>query len=303
VLQGLRRVPKSLAPWLFYDAAGSALFERITHQPEYYLTRTEHQILTTHADAILAAAGDNLRVIELGAGSAAKTTVLLRALLQRQGGFVYYPIDISPTALDEASARLASSLPGVHVVPVVANNLDGLALLAQEPDRWMVVFLGSSIGNHAPAWAAALLQGVRQRVKPGDTLLLGGDMVKDPAVMEAAYNDAAGVTAEFNRNLLRRINRELHADFRPQHFRHVALWNDAASRVEMFLESQGAQDVQVEALGLQVHFDNGERLLTEHSHKFSAAAMQALLTRGRFALEHTWQDGDGWFGVHLARAR
>lgn len=303
VLRGFRRTPKSLSPWLFYDARGSGLFERITELPEYYPTRTERRILVDNADAIIAAAGENLRVVELGAGTSSKTAVLLEALLRRQHWAWFHPIDISPTALEMGRQALARKLPGLQVLPIAANNLDGARAVEQEPDRHLVVYLGSSIGNDEPVRAAQFLRHLRATLHDGDALLLGVDMVKDPGVMVPAYDDAQGITAAFNRNVLHRINRELSADFRPDRFKHVALWNRADARIEMHLESMGEQRVSIDALGLSVRFLDGERIHTENSHKFTGDSVRALLHDGGFALERSWTDARGWFGVHLARVR
>src|ERR1700734_2030054 len=232
VLHGLTERPKKLSPWLFYDEAGSRLFEEITELPEYYVTRTERQILAQHAEEIVAAAasGRDLSIIELGAGTATKTGLLLDAAVAHQGSVTYYPIDVSETALQEARTRLESEMPQVTVEPIVAdytegmrqNNAGGLG----GAGRRLVLYIGSSIGNFSPADAIEVLRGVRAQLSPGDNLLLGTDMVKDIRMLLAAYDDAAGVTARFNMNVLVRINRELDANFDTQLFRHRARWNE-----------------------------------------------------------------------------
>jgi L-histidine Nalpha-methyltransferase len=306
VYLGLTSRPKTLSPWLFYDAAGSSLFESITEAPEYYLTRTERGILSGHAEEIVAAAaGDReLTVLELGAGTATKTGLLLKAAVERQGCVTYHPIDVSKSALDEAKARLESQIPGVRVEPTVADYTGGLQQIdlgnATTAGRRLVLYIGSSIGNFSPSGALALLREVRSQLLVGDGLLLGADNVKEKELLLAAYNDAAGVTAQFNKNLLTRINRELDADFKLQLFRHKAVWNECESRVEMHLESLIAQQVSIAALGLEVHFARGETIHTEDSYKFTHQRVAMLLARAGFTLRRKWSDAAGWFGVYLA---
>jgi L-histidine N-alpha-methyltransferase len=307
VFTGLSERPKTLSPWLFYDQAGSRLFEAITELPEYYVTRTEKQILARHAGEIVAAAagGRDLSIIELGAGTATKTGLLLNAAVAQQGSVTYYPIDVSETALQEARTRLESELPEVTVEPIVADYTEGMrqnnAGLAGAGRR-LVLYIGSSIGNFSPADAIEVLRGVRAQLTPGDCLLLGTDMVKDTNMLLAAYDDAAGVTARFNMNMLIRINRELDATFNPQLFRHQARWNEQHSRIEMHLESLLAQKVAVRALDLEVRFSLGETIHTENSYKFTDRRVLALLTRAGFKLRKQWSDDNKWFTVYLAAA-
>jgi L-histidine N-alpha-methyltransferase len=301
VLEGLTRKPRSLPPWLFYDAAGSALFEQITELPEYYLTRTERAILETGAGEILDQAGHGLTLIELGAGTASKTRILISALLRRQLRATYYPVDVSAAALRIAEETLAREFPALKVRPLVGDYSRGLAALAATPGPKLVLYIGSSIGNWEPDEAGRLLNGVRRALRPGDALLLGTDLVKDPAVLHAAYNDAAGVTAAFNKNLLARINRELGADFDLSAFRHSAVFNPVASRIEMYLISRQEQTVRIPALRMRVRFAPSERIHTENSYKFTPAMVRNILSAGGFCLERTWTDERGWFGVHLAR--
>ncbi|MGA2537457.1 MAG: L-histidine N(alpha)-methyltransferase, partial [Terracidiphilus sp.] len=253
VRDGLSCRTKRLPSWLFYDDAGSDLFERITQLPEYYLTRTERAILATHAGEMIALAvqretdghGGNdpagsdstrLRITELGAGSADKTRLLLNAAVERQGAVIYEPVDISPSALEAARERIEREIPAVEVIPRVTDYVQGLDL---EPcalgERRLVIYIGSSIGNFEPEEAARLLEGVQAGLNRGDALLLGVDLRKDEATLLSAYDDAAGVTAQFNLNLLARLNSELDADFDLDAFAHRAVWNDAQSRIEMHL--------------------------------------------------------------------
>jgi L-histidine Nalpha-methyltransferase len=305
VLNGLTERPKTLSPWLFYDQKGSQLFEEITELPEYYVTRTERQILAEHADEIVnaAAAGRYLSMIELGAGTATKTGLLLSAAIELQGGVVYYPIDVSESALEEARTRLEAELPEVIVEPIVADYTEGMRQnSAAHTGRKLVLYIGSSIGNFSPADALEILRGVRAQLLPGDCLLLGTDMVKDVDTLLAAYDDAAGVTARFNKNILVRINRELDANFNPRLFRHRARWNEEHSRIEMHLESLLAQKVALRALDTNVRFALGETIHTENSYKFTDDRAVALLTRAGFKLRQQWTDPNHWFTVYLAAA-
>ncbi|HEY3355536.1 MAG TPA: L-histidine N(alpha)-methyltransferase [Polyangia bacterium] len=302
VRAGLSRRPKALSPWLFYDAAGSALFEEITRLPEYYLTRTEQRILDWYADTVAEAAGPEVTLVELGAGTARKTRTLITALLRRQPRLHYFPLDVSAAALGVAARQLHADFPALHVEPIVTDYTRDAGPLARLPGRRLVLFLGSSIGNYEPAAAGALLGGLRAHaLRPGDALLVGTDLAKSAELLLPAYDDAAGVTARFNKNVLVRINRELGGDFDPGRFDHVALWNAAASRVEMHLESRRRQRVRVGALGLEVVFDRQERLHTESSYKFTRSMLAQVVLAAGLRLERTWTDHRGWFALHLLR--
>ena len=305
VLNGLTDHPKTLSPWLFYDQAGSQLFEEITELPEYYVTRTERQILADHAEEIVTAAagGRDLSMIELGAGTATKTGLLLNAAVGLQGSVTYYPIDVSESALEEARIRLEAELPEVTVEPIVADYTEGMRQNgASHTGRKLVLYIGSSIGNFSPADALEILRGVRAQLQPGDSLLLGTDMVKNVDTLLAAYDDAAGVTARFNMNVLVRINRELEANFNPKLFRHRARWNEQHSRIEMHLESLLSQKVALRALDMEVRFARGETIHTENSYKFTDDRVVALLKRAGFKLRQQWTDSNRWFTVYLAAA-
>ncbi len=305
VLQGLRRTPKTLSPWLFYDAAGSALFEQITALPEYYVTRTERAILAAHAGSIVrkASEGHPLAIVELGAGTASKTGLLLQAAVAQQGSIDYYAIDVSETALDEARDHLEREIPGVRVHPRVADYTEGLGLIEAEARRKLVLFIGSSIGNFDPGDATELLAAVRAELQPGDQLLLGADQVKPVEILLAAYDDAAGVTAAFNLNVLHRINAELDADFYLPAFAHEARWNSRESRIEMHLRSTAQQRVTLAALDLTVAFEAGETIHTENSYKFTDEQVRRMLGDAGFAAPVEWKDEQSWFGVYLAAAR
>jgi len=321
VRAGLVRIPKQLPPWLFYDEAGSLLFDQITELPEYYLTRMERELLAAHAgEMIAAAAGDQkLRLVELGAGSADKTRTLLAAALAHQGSVEYLPVDVSATALEIACRRIEAELPGVTTAPLVADYTASWAI-PEQPDgeRQLLIWIGSSIGNFEPEAAVEVLRCIHQTMQPGDALLLGADLAPyqgDEAApgckcvdeLIAAYDDADGVTAAFNRNLLVRLNRELGAEFDPEAFEHRAVWNRAESRMEMHLESPEAQSVWIEALEMNVPFTAGERLHTENSYKYTSEQVAGLMALAGFPVEQHWlagseKDPDGaWFAVMLGR--
>ena len=302
VVDGLTVTPKWLPPRLFYDARGSELFEEITRLPEYYLTRAEREIFERYASEIVAQAGPEISVVELGAGTATKTRLILAALARKQRRVTYIPVDVSHSALTHCAQTLQQALPTVRVEPVVADYTEGVARLKSLRGRKLVLYIGSSIGNFDLDEAAAILTRVRKGLRPGDALLLGVDLAKSPDVLLPAYDDAQGVTAEFNKNVLRRLNHELAADFDLDRFDHVAVWNAAQSRIEMHLRSTCAQVVNFAMLGLTVHFVSGETIHTENSYKFTPAMTNRLLSSSRFTLRQTWTDSRGWFSEHLARA-
>jgi L-histidine N-alpha-methyltransferase len=302
VYAGLTSVPKRLPAKLFYDASGSALFEEITRLPEYYLTRTEAAILQANAAEICRLAGKNVTVVELAAGSGEKTRLLLAELLRKQASVTYVPVDVSEAALVAARQNIERSLPGVRVQPVM-RELTDLAFLARYPSPRLVLFIGSTIGNLEDDATITLLRDIAAQLGPTDRLLLGTDLAKDTEVLLAAYNDAQGVTARFNRNLLARINRELAADFDLEAFAHVACWNAERSRIEMHLESQRRQSVRIRDLNLTLEFAPGERIHTENSYKYTLPRVRTLLAQAGFALAQTWSDERGWYAVHLAQLR
>jgi dimethylhistidine N-methyltransferase len=306
VQKGLSTVHKWLPPRLFYDSEGSRLFDLITDLPEYYLTRTEREILTSHAEEIVArAAGSKrLRIIELGAGSADKTRLLLTQAVAMQGSVVYEPVDVSPGALAAAKERIELEIAAVAVAPRVMDYTHGPKLdlaPANVEERRLVLHIGSSIGNFDPSETADLLRRVRAGLRPGDALLLGVDLIKDEALLLAAYDDAAGVTAAFNLNMLAHLNRELDADFDLAAFEHRALWNLAESRIEMHLQTRKAQSVHFDRLDFDVDFSAGESIHTENSYKYLPGQIEATLSAADFAPVETWTDPQGWFAVCLAR--
>ena len=305
VRRGLLRRPRSLAPWMFYDAHGSRLFERITTLPEYYPARTERNIFANFAEAIIttARAGrpESLRLVELGAGCATKTGILLDAIVRMQGEVLYMPVDISSDALDVACESIASALPEVHVEPLVANYVTYPPQLEPLDGTTLAMYIGSSIGNFSPQEARTILRNLGSQLRAGDALLLGTDMVKDESTLVAAYDDGEGVTAAFNLNILHRLNRELSADFDPANFCHRAVWNRVASRIEMHLESMRDHLVRIASAQLNLHFAKGETIHTENSYKFTQQAIRILLEDAGFDVEQTWMDNRGWYAVTLAR--
>ncbi|MEU6183510.1 L-histidine N(alpha)-methyltransferase [Streptomyces coeruleorubidus] len=298
VRRGLTGRPKALPPKWFYDAHGSDLFEKITELPEYYPTRAEREILLARSGDI-AAATRARTLVELGSGSSEKTRHLLDALTELH---TYVPVDVSESALTQAGQALAVERPGLDVHALIADFTAELTLPGTPGPR-LVAFLGGTIGNLLPAERAAFLASVRALLAPGDALLLGTDLVKDEEVLVRAYDDAAGVTAAFNKNVLTVINRELGADFEPAAFDHVALWDAEHEWIEMRLRSRTAQTVKVPALDLAVDFAAGEELRTEVSAKFRQEGVRAELSAAGLDLAHWWTDGAERFALSLSTAR
>jgi dimethylhistidine N-methyltransferase len=297
VLRGLALPAKNIPSLYFYDQRGSELFDAITLLPEYYPTRTEIAILEAFGPEMAAALGPGVRLIELGSGSAVKTELLLVNL---EDPAAYVPVEISREHLQAAAARIATDFPALEVLPVNADFTEPFDL--PEPkhhrvQRNVAFFPGSTIGNFPRTMAANLLRATRREVGPGGAMLIGVDLVKDAAILERAYNDAAGVTADFNLNLLVRLNRELGADFDLGAFRHEAVWDGPAGRIEMRLISTRAQSVNV--AGRQFRFAPGEILVTEYSHKYTLAGFRALAEAGGFSVARAWTDPDRLFSVQL----
>jgi L-histidine N-alpha-methyltransferase len=300
VRTGLTAAPKWLPPKWFYDARGSRLFEDITRLPEYYPTRTERLILERHAPDVARLTGAKT-LIELGSGSSEKTRLLLDALTAHGSLGAFVPVDVSASALSEATERLSAAYPGLAVHAIVADFTRHLEHVPAGGDR-LVAFLGGTIGNFAPSERAEFFAGLRAVLGTGEHLLLGADLVKDPAVLVPAYDDSAGVTAEFNRNVLHVVNRELDADFDVDAFGHVALWDASHEWIEMRLRATRAMRVTVRALDLTVHFAQGEEMRTEISAKFRRAGLEQELAGAGFALEQYWTDPAGLFALCLAEA-
>jgi L-histidine N-alpha-methyltransferase len=306
VQRGLLRRPRSLVPWMLYDAEGSRLFDCITTLPEYYPARLERDLFADNADAIIAATGSGrtrpLRLLELGAGTAAKTGILLKAASLR-GEVVYLPIDVSAAALDLACESIGCLLPDVELQPLVVNYVTHPPRLERFHGTTLAMYIGSSIGNFSPEEARTILRNVRSELRPGDALLLGTDMVKDEATLVRAYDDGDGVTAAFNLNILDRLNRELGANFDTRCFRHRARWNRAQSRIEMHLESTRNQCVDIPAAELSLEFAAFETIHTESSYKFTRETLDALLGDAGFTIEQTWTDPLQWYTLTLAGLR
>jgi L-histidine Nalpha-methyltransferase len=302
VAAGLTATPKSLPPKYFYDARGSALFDEITQLPEYYPTRAETSILARRAGEI-AGLARCASLVELGSGTSAKTRLLLRALIDTVGLREFVPLDVDPAVLAQAAAALTAEYPGLRVAPFTGDFERDLAAIprAAQTGCRTIAFLGSTIGNLEPAARTAFLGHVGQALRPGDTFLLGTDLVKDPVRLQRAYDDTAGVTAEFNRNVLRVVNRELGADFAVELFDHVALWDPRREWIEMRLRSVMEQQVKVRDLGLTVTFAAGEEMRTEISAKFRPAGIAAELAAAGLETVRFWTDDDGDFGLTLAQ--
>ncbi|AUG81102.1 dimethylhistidine N-methyltransferase [Kitasatospora sp. MMS16-BH015] len=299
VRHGLTASPKWLPPKWFYDARGSELFEEITRLPEYYPTRAEREILTARAGEI-AALTKARTLVELGSGSSEKTRLLLDALRSLGTLGEYVPVDVSESALEGAGKALTTEYPDLAVRAVVSDFTQGLGFSADSPAPRLVAFLGGTLGNLLPAERAEFLSSLRAGLAPGDALLLGTDLVKDPAVLVAAYDDAAGVTAEFNKNVLQVLNRELRADFPADGFEHHALWDAEQEWIEMRLRAVAATTVRIQELGLTVEFAAGEELRTEVSAKFRRERVAEELAAAGLRLTQWWTDREGRFGLSLA---
>lgn len=299
--RGLTASPKWLPPKWFYDARGSELFERITALPEYYPTRTERALLAAHADEIARQTGMQT-LIELGSGSSEKTRLLLTAGLGHGTLAKYVPQDVSPSALTGAMAELRDAYPDLEVHGIVSDFTDTLRTLPTGGRR-TIAFLGGTLGNMAPAERAEFLGDIAGALETGEHLLLGVGLVIDPAIMVPAYDDAAGVTGEFNLNVLRVLNDRLGAGFDTDDFDHVALWNETDEWIEMRLRARRAHTVHVSALSLDVSFEDGEELRTEISAKFRPDAITAELGDAGFGVDTMWTDPDERFALVLARRR
>ena len=298
VRAGLQATPKSLPPVYFYDDRGSRLFDEITRLPEYYPTRAERAILEAHAKDMVESAGADV-LVELGAGTCDKSRVLLDAMQACGRLGTYRPLDVSDTTLWEAATALASEYPGLAVRAVVGDFHHHLGDLGHD-DRRLIAFLGGTIGNFEPDQRAGFLTRLVASMRPGDRFLLGTDLVKDRARLVAAYDDAAGVTAEFNRNVLHVLNRELGADFDPDRFAHVARWNEEDHRIEMWLRSLDGGRVRVADLDIEVEFAPGEEMLTEISTKFTPASLAAELADAGLEVEGSWPSPGDEFLMTMA---
>lgn len=292
--EGLAQPRKWISSMYFYDDAGSRLFERITGQPEYYLTRTELAIMREHVGEMAARIGPGAMVIEPGSGAGEKIRLLVSAL---DKPVAYVPIEIARGHLEASAGALAEDFPALEVLPVwgdFTRDVD-IPLAAHKAQRRLIYFPGSTLGNFEPDEAAALLGNFAAMVGEGGAALIGVDLAKEAGVIEAAYNDAAGVTAAFNLNMLRHLNRRFHTDFDPEGFRHLAFFKEAESRIEMHLESLREQTVHVD--GVAIHFEAGETIHTESSYKYTDERFSELATAGGFVLKQSWKDANGLFSV------
>ncbi len=294
VIRGLSAPNKRLSCRYFYDDAGSKLFEEICALDEYYIPRAEHEILEERAPEIASRMPRDCDLVELGSGSAQKTRLVIAALIAERGRLAYTPIDISRSALEESSKGLLESFPNLDIHALAADYAAGLEWLAADAETCrLILWLGSNIGNFDRREAADFLSRVRAAMKPDDRLLVGVDLRKDKKVLEAAYDDARGVTAEFNKNILRHINRVLGGDFDVERFRHRAVYVEGEGRIEMYLDSTIAQRVRI--ADFEVAFEAGEAIHTENSYKYDRAEISALAAASGLEIESLWTDGQGRF--------
>lgn len=299
ILDGLSQDQKQLSPKYFYDETGSRLFDQICDLPEYYLTRTELGIMREHVEAMTGLMGPRASIIELGSGSSLKTRILLDHVEEPAA---YVPVDISRDHLLKTAGCLADDYPEIEILPVCADFTRSFELPepAVEPDRHVVYFPGSTIGNFSRDDAIDLLKQVRQVVNGNGALLVGVDLIKPRKVVEAAYNDTAGVTAKFNKNILARINRDHAGAFDPSRFEHDAVYDEEHHRIEMRLISCEEQDIPI--AGQSIHFEKGEYIVTEHSHKYSIDEFGSIGEEAEFSLKDIWTDPDQLFSVQFLEA-
>lgn len=301
VREGLLSAPKRLYPKYFYDELGSQLFEAICLLPEYYPTRAENEILARFANEIVDAFEGYKTLLEMGSGSASKTRSIIEALLRRQPDLLFIPVDISASALENSSRVLLQSYPELRIEAYAGEYFDGLAALRNRPQgtHTLALFLGSNIGNFDTNEAHKFLRALRTVLRAGDALLLGADLKKDPKVLEAAYDDALGVTAAFNLNLLSRINRELGANFDVRAFRHFVTYKEEPGRIETHIESLSKQSVRLSGLELDILFEVGERIHTENSYKYDLDGLSRMATETGFTRSRTWLDHRKQFSSNL----
>lgn len=299
LLSGLRSSPKQVSPKFFYDAEGSRLFEEICELPEYYPTRTELRIMESNLPEIVGLIGEKASIIEFGSGASVKTRLLLSHL---QNPAAYVPVEISREPLEEAARNFAKEFPNLEILPVCTDFTKPFELPAPKtmPEKNIIFFPGSTIGNFSVAEALELLRVMRAEAKDGGALLIGVDLVKSREILEAAYNDSAGVTAKFNLNLLKRLNREHAATFNIETFKHRAIFDKQHSRIEMQLISSLKQEVHV--AGEAIEFDKNEYIVTEHSHKYSVDQFESMCGKAGFELKSLWTDPDALFSVQYLEA-
>ena len=302
VRRGLTARPKSLPPRWFYDDLGSALFDAICFLPEYYVTRAETEVLTTRGPEIVEAFGAHARLVELGSGAARKTRILLDVITNRHPEIEYAPVDVDESMLEKVARDLLADYEGLRISAICSDFTRPsipLAKLNISRGRTIVLFLGSTIGNLEPEQAVTMFRDLRATLRPGDAVLLGADLRKDRATLEAAYNDSLGVTAAFNLNVLQRINRDLGGHFDLERFAHRALYDEQHGRIEMHLDSRQAQVVRIDALELDVAFGEGESIHTESSYKHDEGTIAALASASGFTVSRMWTDSRRWFADFL----
>jgi dimethylhistidine N-methyltransferase len=303
VRKGLTAQPKRFLPKYFYDELGSQLFEAICLLPEYYLTRSENEILQRYAGEIVGSVDGQITLVEMGSGSASKTRLVIEALLRRQPSLLYLPVDISASALESSSRILLQSYPRLRIEAYAADYFAGLAELGRKiRRRTLALFLGSNISNFDLDEALRFLRALRSVLHKGDALLLGADLKKETEILEAAYNDALGVTSAFNLNVLARINRELGGTFDLRAFKHRAFYNQDMGRIEIYIESLFNQRVRIRKLDLTVDFAVGELIHTENSYKYDMDGIAALAAETGFQRKYTWFDSQQRFSSNLLLA-
>ena len=308
IKNGLGRKKKRLNPKFFYDKIGSELFEQICVQPEYYLTITEYKIIIDNINSLLKYYDNkDICIIELGSGSSKKTKILLNYFLKKQDGNLhYFPIDISQEMLYKSSLKLQSDLPKIINHPIVSDYFEGIATVTKFigsqnniPNKKLILFLGSSLGNFEPKGAITFLRSLRENIKKEDSLLIGFDLQKKKKILEAAYNDVEGITAKFNLNILERINKELDGEFNLKNFEHLAYYNQFKNRIEMHLISKVKQKVRINKLNQVFVFEEGETILTEYSYKYNLKSIEELANSSNFKVEKNFLDKNEWFNLAL----
>ena len=300
ISSSLNRDSKFIDPKYFYDKKGSDLFEKICSLPEYYPTRTEISILKQLRDELPSYLDENFRLVELGSGTSVKTRLILDILVKLQDTTEYFPIDISEI-LTESSEQLLKDYDGLHITGLIDTYEGGLQFLKNFDDKKnLIIFLGSSFGNFSPNEGCEFLKKINSTMKSDDLFLIGLDLVKDKQILESAYDDSQGITAEFNLNILSRINDELDADFSLKNFLHYAIYNEKKQRVEMYLKSLVNQSVIVSKSNLLLNLEKNELIHTEHSHKFTLSQISELLDSTGFQIKQTWLDDKKHFSLTLA---
>lgn len=303
IYSSLNRDSKFINPKFFYDKKGSDLFEKICSLPEYYPTRTEISILQKLQAEFPSYIDENFRLVELGSGTSVKTRLILDILTKLQDTTEYFPIDISEI-LTESSEQLLKNYASLHITGIIDTYEGGLEFLKNFDDKKnLIIFLGSSFGNFSPNDGYEFLQKINSTMKPGDLFLIGLDLVKDKQILESAYDDSQGVTAEFNLNILSRINDELDADFYLKNFSHHAIYNEEKQRIEMYLKSLVNQSVIISKSDLLLNLEKDELIHTEHSHKYTLSQIHELLDSAGFELKHTWLDDNKYFSLTLVSKR